>query len=63
MLKQIRDTSGLLKGYSDSELYDIMLGFAALYKGIMVERIMDKNPKEIRMAWIHTIYAIYKSRK
>ena len=63
MLKQIRDTSSLLKGYSDSELYDIMLGFAALYKGILLEKIMGKNPKEMRKAWIHTIYAIYKSRK
>ncbi len=63
MLKQIRDSSNLLKGYSDSDLYDIMLGFGALYKGILVDKIMGKNPKEMRMAWIRTIYAIYHSKK
>ena len=62
-LKQVRDTSNLLKGYSDSELYDIMNGFGAIYKGILVERLMGKNTKEIRMAWIRTIYAIYHSKK
>ena len=62
-LKQIRDSSNLLKGYSDSDLYDIMLGFSSLYKGILVDKIMGKNPKEMRMAWIRTIYAIYHSKK
>ena len=62
-LKQIRDSTNLLKGYSDSDLYDIMLGFAALYKGILVERLVGKSPKEIRMAWIRTCYAIYHSKK
>ena len=62
-LKQIRDTSNLLQGYSDSDLYDIMLGFGSLYKGILVDKIMGKTPKEMRMAWIKTVYAIYHSRK
>ena len=62
-LKQIRDNTNLLKGYSDSDLYDIMLGFGSLYKGILVDKIMGKNPKEMRMAWIRTIYAIYHSKK
>ena len=61
-LKQIRDTSNLLKGYSDSELYNIMHGFAALYKGIIVERLMGKNPEESKKAWIQTVYAIYNSK-
>ena len=62
-LKQIRDSTNLLKGYSDSDLYDIMLGFGSLYKGILVDRIMGKKPKEMRMAWIRTVYAIYHSKK
>ena len=62
-LKQIRDNSKLLKGYSDSELYDIMNGFSSLYKGTLVERLMGKSPKETRRAWIQTVYAIYNSRK
>ena len=62
-LKQIRDTSNLLKGYSDLELYDIMHGFSALYKGIIVERLMGKNPKESKKAWVQTVYAIYNSKK
>ena len=62
-LKQIRDSTNLLKGYSDSDLYDIMLGFGSLYKGILVDKIMGKNPKEMRMAWIRTTYAIYHSKK
>ncbi len=61
-LKQIRDTSNLLKGYSDSKLYDIMHGFVALYKGIVVERLMGKNPKDSKKAWIQTVYAIYNSK-
>ena len=63
MLKQIRDSTNLLKGYSDSDLHDIALGFNSLYKGILVDKIMGKNPKEMRMAWIRTIYAIYHSKK
>ena len=62
-LKQIRDSTNFLKGYSDSDLYDIMLGFGSLYKGVLVDKIMGKNPKEMRMAWIKTIYAIYHSKK
>ena len=61
-LKQIRDTSNLLKGYSDANLYDIMHGFTALYKGIIVERLMGKNPKDTKKAWIQTVYAIYNSK-
>ena len=62
-LKQIRNNTNLLKGYSDSDLYDIMLGFGSLYKGILVDRIMGKSPREMRMAWIRTCYAIYHSKK
>ncbi len=62
-LKQIRDTTNLLKNYSDSELYDIMNGFGSLYRGTLVGRIMGKDTKELRRSWIQTVYAIYKSKK
>ena len=61
-LKQVRDNTELLTGYSDSELYDITGGFGALYKGTLVERLMGKSPKEVRMSWIQTVYAIYNSK-
>ena len=62
-LKQVRDNTELLTGYSDSELYDITSGFGALYKGTLVERLMGKSPKEVRRSWIQTVYAIYNSKK
>ncbi|MGI9565567.1 MAG: TetR/AcrR family transcriptional regulator [Nitrosopumilus sp.] len=62
-LKKIRDTSNLLQGYSDLELHDITNGFSALYKGILVDRLMGKSLKDIRMTWIRTVYAIYHSKK
>ena len=62
-LKQIRDTTNLLKNYSDSELYDIMNGFGSLYRGTLVGRIMGKDTKELRRSWIQTVYAIYNSKK
>ena len=62
-LKQIRDGSNLLQGYSDSDLLDISRGFVAMYRGLIVDSIIGKNPKDIRMAWIKTLYAIYKSKK
>ena len=62
-LRQIRDGSNLLQGYSDSDLLDISRGFVATYRGLIVDSIIGKNPKDIRMAWIKTLYAIYKSRK
>jgi len=62
-LKQIRDNSHLLQGYTDAELYDIGNGFGSLYKGIIVDEVMGKDPKEIRMTWVRTIFAIYNSKK
>lgn len=60
-LKQVRDNTKLLTGYSDSELYDITIGFGAIYKGTLVERLMGKSPKQVRKSWIQTVYAIYNS--
>ena len=61
-LKQVRDNTELLTGYSDSELYDITIGFGAIYKGILVERLMGKSAKQVRKSWIQTVYAIYNSK-
>lgn len=62
-LRQIRDGSNLLQGYSDSDLLDISRGFVATYRGLIIDSIIGKNPKDIRMAWIKTLYALYKSKK
>ena len=62
-LKQIRDGANLLQGYSDSDLVDLARGFVAVYRGLLVDSIITKNPKYMRMAWIKTIYALYKSIK
>ena len=61
-LKQVRDSTELLTGYSNSELKDITNGFSAIYKGILVDRLMGKNPKDVRRSWIQTVYAIYNSK-
>ncbi len=61
-LKQVRDTTELLTGYSNSELQDITNGFSAIYKGTIVDRLMGKNTKDVRRAWIQTVYAIYNSK-
>ena len=62
-LKQLRNNLGFLQGYTDSDLYEITNGFGALYRGIVLGKIMGNNPKNARMAWIRTIYAIYNSKK
>ena len=61
-LKQVRDSTELLTGYSNSELKDIANGFSAIYKGTLVDRLMGKNPKDVRRSWIQTVYAIYNSK-
>lgn len=63
ILKQTRDNTNLLHGYSDDELYNIANGFSVLHRGIILDRVMGKDPKEIRLEWIRTVYAIYKSKK
>jgi len=32
-------------------------------KGIMVDGVMGKDPKAIRMTWVRTVYAIYNLKK
>jgi len=62
-LKQIRNNSSLLQGYTDLELLDVANGFGAIYKGIILDGMMGKEPKAIRMTWVRTIYAIYNTKK
>ena len=62
-LRQMRDNSNLFQGYSDSDLLDIARGIVATYRGLIIDSIIGKNPKDIRMAWIKTLYALYKSKK
>ena len=62
-LKQIRDNSDLLHGYDDSELVSIANGYLALSNGLVLDGMMGKSPKDIRMTWIQTYYAIYNSKK
>lgn len=62
-LKQIRDNSDLLHGYNDLDLADIANGYVALSNGVVLDGVMGKDPKKIRMTWIRTYYAIYNSKK
>ena len=62
-LRQIRDSSSLFQGYSDSDILDISRGIVATYRGLIIDGMIGKNPKDIRMAWIKTLYALYKSKK
>ncbi len=63
MLKAGRDTINILEGRSDEELMEVAKGLLALYKGIMLEKSIGKNPKEIKKAWVRITYSMYMTSK
>jgi len=63
ILKACRDTTNMLEGHSDAELMEVTKGLLALYKGIMLEKSIGKNPKEIKKSWVRIVYSVYMTSK
>ena len=63
MLKSARKQIGILEGFSDAEMVDISKGLAALFRGIFLDKICGKDPKEIKTVWVKTVHMIYNSKK
>ena len=63
LLKAGRDSIGMLGGHSDAELMEVAKGLLALYKGIMLEKSIGKNPKEIKKTWVRIAYSVYMTSK
>ncbi len=63
MLKACRETTNMLEGHSDSELMEVAKGLLALYMGIMLEKSIGKNPKEIKKSWVRIAYSVYVTSK
>ena len=63
LLKAGRETTGMLEGHSDGELMEVAKGLLALYKGIMLEKSIGKNPKEIKKSWVRIVYSVYMTSK
>ncbi len=62
-IKQIRPQIGILEGYNDAELLEIANGMIAVFRGLFLEKLAGKDPKEIKKTWVRTIYVIYSSKK
>jgi len=63
MLKAGRETTNILEDHSDAELMEVAKGLLALYKGIMLEKSIGKNPKEIKKSWVRIVYSVYMTSK
>lgn len=63
IIKACREATNMLECYNDVELTNVARGLLALYKGVMLDKSLGKNPKEIKNMWVQTVYAIYTSKK
>lgn len=63
MLKGARNQIGILDGYDDSELLEVARGVSALWRGIFLDKMTGKNPKEIRNTFARILYNVYSSKK
>ena len=62
-IKQIRPEIGILEGYDDVALLEIAKGMIAVFRGLFLEKLAGKDPREIKKTWVRTIHAIYSSKK
>ena len=62
-IKQMRPQIGILEGYNDVELLEIAKGIIAVFRGLFLERLAGKDPREIKKIWVRTIFVIYSSKK
>ena len=63
LLKAGRETTNMLEGHNDAELMEVARGLLALYKGIILEKSIGKNPKEIKKTWVRIVYSVYVTSK
>ena len=63
MTKGMRNQIGILDGCSDSELLEVARGVSALWRGIFLDKMTGKNPKEIRSTFARMLYNVYSSKK
>ena len=63
MLKFVREQIGILDGFDDTEMLEIVKGLAAFFRGMFLYRIMGKDPDELKTIWIRTVYHTYISEK
>ncbi|WP_316504626.1 TetR/AcrR family transcriptional regulator [Nitrosopumilus sp.] len=63
MLKGARSQIGILDGYDDSELLEVARGVGALWRGIFLDKMAGKSPKEIRNTFARMLYNVYSSKK
>jgi len=63
LIKAGRERTNILEGHSDEELMEVAKGLLALYKGIMLEKSIGKNPKEIKKTWVRIVYSVYMTSK
>ena len=63
MLKGARSQIGILDGYDDSELLEVARGVSALWRGIFLDKMTGKNPKQIRNTFARMLYNVYDSKK
>lgn len=63
ILKQTREDIGILEGYDDAELAEIVKGVIAIFRGLFLEKLAGKDSQEIKNAWVRSIYIIYSSKK
>ena len=63
MTKGMRSQIGILDGYNDSELLEVARGVSALWRGIFLDKMTGKDPKEIRDTFARMLYNVYSSKK
>lgn len=63
VLKRSREKIGILQGYNDKEMMEIIRGIIAIMRGLAIEKLSGKDPQEIKNAWARIMFAIYTSKK
>ena len=63
MFKGGRSQMGMLKGYNNAELLEIARGVSALWRGIFLDKMTGKDPKEIKNTFARMLYSVYSSKK
>ena len=63
MLKGARSQIGILEGHDDLELLEVARGVSALWRGIFLDKMTGKNPKEIRNTFARILFNVYSSKK
>ena len=62
-LKISRERIGILQGYDDRELMEIVKGLIAVMRGLFIEKLSGKDTQEIKKTWTRIMFVIYTSKK